>query len=491
MNKIIGRVAEQRELKNILTSARAEFVAIYGRRRVGKTYLVRNFFLTSKCIYFQAVGLQNGSMSVQLENFTNELSGTFYNDEPIRPAPSWHDAFSRLTKAIEKESTNKKSKIVLFFDELPWMATAKSGFLATLDYYWNRFWSNMPQIKLIICGSSAAWIIRKIIYNKGGLHNRVTKQIILSPFVLYEVKEYLEYLGCNYKINQILEIYMVMGGVPFYLNGIKKNLSAMQNINNLCFRKDGLLFDEFNKLFQSLFKDADAYIEIIKIIAKTRYGISRTKLEEQCKLSEQGGTFSDKLKALEEAGFILSFLPFKHNKRGTFYKVIDEYTLFYLSWIEHAASTLLKIGKNSDFWQGKYKTPAWYSWAGYAFESICYKHLDIIRTILQIPDSSHASTWQYKACHADETGAQIDLLFDREDNACTICEIKYTEEPYVINKAYAINLNHKAELFVTKTKTNKQVFLAMIAANGVKENIYYEDLITGVVTAEDFFRTKF
>ena len=323
------------------------------------------------------------------------------------------------------------------------------------------------------------------------MHNRVTRQIILRPLVLAETKEYLEYLGCKHSINQILEIYMAIGGVPFYLNGIKKNLSAMQNINNLCFRKEGLLFDEFNKLFSSLFKDADAYIEIIRIIAKTKYGIPRSELERQCKLSEVGGTFSAKLKDLEDAGFILSFLPFQHNRRGIFYKVIDEYSLFYLNWIEPEANTLLKIGKNNDFWQHKYKTPAWYSWAGYAFESVCYKHLDIIRAVLEIPATKSASAWKYHPNNENEDGAQIDLVFDREDKIFTICEIKYNEEPYLISKAYAKNLVNKINVFTTKTKTSKQIFLAMITANGIIENIYYDDLIQGIVIAKDFFNPRY
>jgi len=490
-NTIVGRVKELRELQDIIHSDRAEFVAIYGRRRIGKTYLINNFFAGSKCTYFQTVGFQDGSRAVQLENFTDDLSKCFYNNEPMEPAKNWKEAFKRLTKAIEIPAKNRRNKIVLFFDELPWMATHRSGFLNALEYYWNRYWCNMPNMKLVICGSSASWIIKKIINNKGGLHNRVTKEIALRPFVLYETKEYLERLGCNFTVNQILEIYMAVGGVPYYLNYIKKNLSAMQNINNLCFRKDGALFGEFEKLFKSLFKEADAYIEIIRIISKTRHGIPRSELEHACKLSGKGGSFSEKLKDLEDAGFVLSFLPFKHNKHGIFYKVIDEYSLFYFKWIEPEEKSLLKLEINSNFWENKYKTPAWNNWSGYAFESICYKHLDVIRRVLNIPAGSRASPWQYVAKDSGEDGAQIDLVFDREDKAFTICEIKFTEEPYVISKAYVKNLINKEKAFVSKTKTKKQIFLTIISANGLKDNIHSGGLVSGVVMAEDFFNSKY
>ncbi|MFM8455094.1 MAG: AAA family ATPase, partial [Gammaproteobacteria bacterium] len=489
-NKIVGRVSELQELKDAFLSNKAEFIALYGRRRIGKTYLVHNYFSKQKCIYFHAVGLQKGTLKNQLKNFTDAISETFYDNEPIQAANSWLEAFARLTKSIDSfnEKNKAKNKIILFLDELPWMVTQKSGFLEALDYYWNRNWSNNSNIKLIVCGSSASWIIRKIIYNKGGLHNRVTRQIILKPFSLCEVQEYLNSMACKYTHNQILELYMAMGGIPFYLNGIRKNLSAMQNIDHLFFNKEGLLFDEFDKLFSSLFKEAKSYIEIIRIIAQARYGISRSELEKKCKLSEAGGSFSEKLKALEDTGFILSFLPFEHQKKGLYYKVIDEYSLFYLQWIEpKRKDAFIKIEQGLSFWESHYKTPAWYSWAGYAFEAICYKHLFIIRKVLNIPAGSRSATWKYHVRNKEEDGAQIDLLFDREDQACTLCEIKYTDEPYVLTKEQAKNLQNKERVFIKETKTNKQIFFSMITANGIKQNMYSEELITSVVSGQDFF----
>jgi AAA+ ATPase superfamily predicted ATPase len=480
-NQIIGRLEQVAELKNIFDSNQSEFVAIYGRRRVGKTFLVRNYFRSRKCIYFQAIGLQNGSLEEQLQNFTDSFSETFYDNMPMQAASSWKEAFQRLTAIIEKQ--NKKVKIVIFFDELPWMATPRSGLLEALDYFWNRYWVDFKNLKLIICGSSASWILKKIIYNKGGLHNRVTKQIILNPFSLKETKLYLENMGGPSETKQVLEIYMALGGIPFYLNGIKKNLTANQNINNLCFRKAGLLFDEFDKLFKSLFIEADAYIELIRLIAKKRYGIARPELEKKCKLSQKGGTLTDRLKDLEEAGFILSFLPLWHKTRGIYYKVIDEFSLFYLTWVEAEKNTLIKLESKSNFWSEKHKTPAWNTWSGYAFEAVCYKHLEQIRQTLNIPNASRSSTWRIISERDEmDAGAQIDLLFDRDDGAITLCEIKYCANPFIISKEYAKNLLRKKDVFVKVTDTKKQIFTAMIASSGIKNNFYADDIICGVVT---------
>ncbi len=485
--KIIGRKEELQELDDIYTSKKAEFVAVYGRRRVGKSYLINNYFSNKKAVFFSALGLQKGSLSEQLEYFTEAIANTFYEGLKIQIATRWKDAFQLLTTAIEKQSKNQR--IVLFLDELPWMNTPRSGLLMALEYFWNKYWCHYDNLKLIICGSSASWILKKIIYNKGGLHNRITKQLCIKPFVLAEVKSYLEYLGCHYNHQQVSEIYMALGGIPFYLDGVKKRLSASQNINNLYFRKGGLLFDEFDKLFSSLYQGAEAYVELIKIISKKHYGISRSDIENSVTLTQKGGSLTDRLRDLEAAGFILSFLPMGYKKRNTYYKVIDEFSLFYLTWVSSEKTSLLKMERNSNFWKVKYGMPEWHSWSGYAFEAVCYKHIDEIRNALDVPDGSKAITWRYQAQKgSNEPGAQIDLLFDRNDQSITVCEIKYTQQPFKINKAYAKNLLNKIMVFESVTKTNKQIFMTMISANGIRESIYSEDFIVGVVTLDDLFR---
>lgn len=483
---ISGRKEEQAEFNDIFQSKRSELVAVYGRRRVGKTFLIRNFFRAKKCIYLQVIGLQNGSLEEQLQNFSDSLSETFYDKMPMQVAPSWKAAFQQLNTILDKQS--KKDKIVLFFDELPWMVTPRSGLLEALDYFWNKYWVDNKNLKLIICGSSSSWILKKIIHNKGGLHNRVTRQILMRPFSLQETKGYLNKIGCAYDQSQVLELYMAIGGIPFYLNGVKKHLSANQNINNLCFRKGGLLFDEFDKLFKSLFKDADAYIELIRLIAQKRYGVTRPEIEKKCRLSKKGGTLTERLKDLEETGFILSFIPLWHKSRGVYYKVIDEFSLFYLTWIEPERTTLIKTEAKSNFWVLKNKTPAWNSWTGYAFEAVCYKHIELIRSSLDIPDGSRASVWKITSKIGDKnSGAQIDLLFDRDDGVITLCEIKYSASPFIIDKQYAKNLINKKEVFERKTKTDKQIFMAIIASNGLKNNFYADDLLSKIITTKDLF----
>jgi uncharacterized protein len=488
MSKIIGRTEEQKVLEKIFKSAESEFVAIYGRRRVGKTYLINNYFSTKDCMFLQVTGLKDGLIQEQITNFTKALEEVFYNEKvQLKTAENWNKAFDLLTNII-KQQPNKK-RIVIFLDELPWLATKKSHFLQNLDYFWNHYWSKMGNIKLIVCGSAASWMINNLLRNKGGLHNRVTARIVLSPFNLSETKKFLKARGFTYTNQQILDLYMVTGGIPYYLKLLDNKRSVTSNIDYLCFGSKGSLVDEFNELYSSLFADHEAYEELIRIIAAKRQGTERTKILEKAKLSSDGGTFKLRLKALEEAGFIVSFKPYGNKTRGTYYRIIDEYTLFYLFWIEPVYLNIQKMARRQGYWQEQSLSPEWTSWAGYAFEAICYKHITNIRKALDISVTAKSGNWQFiPSKGSKENGAQIDLLFDRKDKVITICEIKFTNEPFKIDKQYALNLLNKTKIFQQKTKTNKQIVTAIISANGVKQTAYSEELISAVVTSSDLFK---
>lgn len=486
MKKIIGRKKEQNILENIFRSEKAEFLAVYGRRRVGKTYLIQHFFESKKTILFNVTGSLNTPMTEQIDNFTSQLGEVFYGGAQIIREKNWNKSFQLLTEAITK--TDKNQKIILFFDELPWMATKNSRILQNLDYYWNQYWSFDNRIKLIVCGSSASWIINKIINNKGGLYNRITHSILLEPFNLRETKEFLIQRKFKLSNQQITELYMILGGIPHYLEKLQKSLSIRQNVEELAFSKQSFLFSEFDNLFHSVFNNADLYTALIKNIAQKKSGISQEELFKETAIISKGGRVTDKLKALEEAGFIISFTPYLHSKKGIYYKVIDEYTLFYLNWIEPAKKTLLKRGVKKNYWESMTKTPTWENWAGYAFEAICYKHLTQISDALDIAATATPNGWRYMPTKKDkEMGAQIDLLFDRQDDSMTLCEIKYTNQPFIIDKSYSSALNRKVTVFRQQTRTQKQLFIAFISANGLKPTLYSQEMVSGLVTLDDLF----
>ena len=474
---IVGRKREQKLLEKAYKSKEAEFITLYGRRRVGKTFLIREFFGNKKCIFFHVTGVQNGTLEQQLKKFSSVVSQTFLIDEDLETPRNWNDAFSLL----QRQAAKTKGKVVIFLDELPWLATKKSYLLSELDYFWNRHWSGMRNIILIVCGSSASWLIQKIIYNKGGLHNRTTCRIPLQPFNLHETDLYLKSKGMKLNQKQVLSLYMALGGIPYYLNYVEAGLSAEQNIQNLMFQKHSLMNDEYSVLFDSLFENADSYREIIEQIAQKREGIERRELDALPTITKSGGRLSQRLKDLVSTGFIEEFTPWGR-ARGEYYKIVDEYTIFYLHWVQTKAKKV-----TSDFWIMQSQRPAYYAWAGYAFEAICMKHVEQIIKALKIP-AKEVGSWRYVSPRkAPDYGAQVDLVIDRWDSALNLCEIKYTAQPFILDKKCAEKLKKTTELFRKRTKTDKQIILSLVSASGVKKTIYLEDMINGTVTLKDLF----
>lgn len=487
LKNIIGRSKEIKILEQIWHSKESEFLALYGRRRVGKTHLIREYFSDKDATYFELSGEKDGTLQNQLENFINIYSNVFFNGIPLKCPKSWKEAFDLLTQQIEK--TDKSKKIIIFFDELPWLATKKSKMIQALDYYWNRYWNRQSNLILVVCGSAASWMLEKLINAKGGLYNRITKAILLRPYTLNGVQDFLSHRGINVTAKQVLDLYMVFGGIPHYLKQVEKGKSAAQIINRVCFQNDGLLYEEFDRLFQSLFEHSGINLSIIRAINSQRYGISRKELIKKAKMSS-GGTLNKRIKELESSGLIQSFIPYGHKKKDIYYRVIDEYCHFYLTWIEPLKSKSAEGGKS--YWQTKSETPSALSWAGYVFETICFKHVDQIREALEIQTiASECGSWRLFAKKGSkESGAQIDLLFDREDGVITLCEIKYSENVYIVDKDCARNLRNKIEAFEKSFKTNKQIFVTMITTRGIKPSIWSEDLVQSSLTIDDLFKNS-
>ena len=485
---VIARHSEISVLGKLLNSDKPEFMAVYGRRRVGKTFLIRNFFLGQDCLFFHVTGVDSGSYLTQRSNFCRRLSEVFHHGLSLSVPKDWYGVFELLKNTIDQLPKNKK--IVLFFDEFPWMITPRAKLLEVLEYYWNEYWGNDSRVKIIICGSSASWIIRNIINNTGGLFQRVTFRLKVEPFKLAQARLFLNKKGIKLTNQQVTLLYMVVGGIPLYLEQAEKGLSADQIIDQLCFNKNGILFDELKELFRSLFKNERIYLKIVKEIAKHRHGISKDDLAKRLKLP-RGGRLTSRLIELEEAGFTISFIPYQHKERGEFFKIVDEYTMFYFNWIEPNRRATRNFDEPMGIWLDKTKEGGCYAWKGAAFESICYKHLPEIMNTLNLRASSVPYSWRTSAKSSrSNQGAQIDLLFDRSDDAITLCEIKYTEKPFIIDKAYARSLENKRSIFMEQAKVKQQIFMVLISANGLKANTYSKQLIDQVVTLEDLFSGK-
>jgi len=476
------RNTEVKLLTDLMATNEPNFLALYGRRRIGKTFLIREFFSKPRGIFLEVTGLKNGKTAQQLTIFNQAFIKAFAIDFKIETPQSWVDAFEQLTIAIEK--TPKNRWVVLFFDELPWLATKRSGLIQAIDHYWNTRWSKRKKLLFIGCGSAAYWMINNLIHARGGLHNRVTATLNLKPFTLCQTKEYLMMRGLRLSNQQLLQIYMTIGGVPHYLQRIKKGISFVHTIDALCFKKSGLLFDEFDNLFGSLFDNYEAHIALIKEIAKHTYGISRDNLIKQLKKVSSGGRLTKRLDELDKAGFITLYALYGYVERETFCRVIDEYVLFYLTWIKRFKQQFKIIPESGHYWAQQYKTQRYNVWCGYAFELICLKHIDKIIAALKIEHLIEGiGPWRFIAKDKKEYGVQIDLLLNRTDGFINICEIKYNTTPFSIDKAYAENLKRK--ITVVESKLKKQAQITFITVTGLKENTYSKALVANTITVDD------
>jgi AAA+ ATPase superfamily predicted ATPase len=474
MQNIIGRKEEIKALEQLKESPKPAFLAIYGRRRVGKTYLVKQFF--GKSFSFYMTGVANVAMRQHLSNFHTALVARYPEAERFRQPKDWFQAFQQLISILEIQDDSEK--IIIFLDELPWLDTPKSGFIPALEHFWNSWASSRNNILLIVCGSAASWMINNLINHRGGLHNRVTHRLILEPFTLAECEQYFKSRGMNYERYQILQIYMVTGGIPFYLEQIDKGLTAIQNIDRLCFKKNGMLRTEFDNLYTSLFKAADKHALIIETLAKKNKGMSRDELIQKT-LFSNGGSLTRILTELEESGFIRRYKSFGHTTRNVQYQVSDFYSLFYLKFIKNADLS------DQNSWLDRMDNPEVRAWSGYAFEQICMAHLSQIKHALGIGSvQTQSSVWQGSD---GLNAAQVDLVIDRRDQAINLCEMKFSINRFVIDKAYAESLRQKIGVFKATTATRKSIFLTFITTFGLAQNEYAGSLVQNALTMDALF----
>ena len=476
-NRIIGREQEIKKLNKLLHSDSPQFLAIYGRRRVGKTFLVREYF--KKQTVFTFTGSFEEKAKTQLDNFFREyIYRTKGKKETIIP-DNWSIAFSYLANYL-LSLKKRKQKIVVFIDELPWLDTPKSGFLSALGYFWNHYVSMMDNVLLIICGSAASWMKKKIMKSKGGLHNRLTQRIKLQPFNLHETELFCQKKNLKLSKYQIIQLYMVMGGIPFYLNELTQGKSAEQLIDEICFTSTGLLSDEYDQLYYSLFKNAENHISIIETLAKHPNGMLRKELVKKATLPS-GGTFSRSLDDLVESGFVDKYPHFNKKKKDAIYKLIDLYSLFYLKFIKD------NVSDTPHTWQKIVSQSSFKAWSGYAYENICMLHSKQIIKKLGI-SGTYSKITSWKHIGNDEIpGAQIDMLIDRKDGVINLCEIKFTQSEFIINKKYNAELRKKRSIFEYVTKTKKSVVTTLITTYPAIENKYYLEEVHSEVTMEDLF----
>ena len=471
---IIGRNKEQNKLERLVSSKKPEFLVLYGRRRIGKTYLIKNYFKEEFSFY--STGVKNIKLRDELKIFYTSLQR--YGCKSKHAPKDWFEAFGLLEELLESDTVKRvtsQRKRVIFLDEIPWMDSPKSNFKAALDYFWNSYASTKDDLLLIVCGSATSWIIDNITSDKGGFYNRVTEKMQLFPFSLKECEEFLTSNNIDWSKKTIMECYMAFGGIPFYLNLIEGSLSLHQNINNLLFVEGGSLYYEYDNLMSSLFKNHELHNKIIAVLGKHHNGVLRNDLINSYHLQD-GAPLTKALKELEECGFVRKYTNYLKNKNESLYQLIDPFTLFCIEF---------KDKNTVSNWLSNINTPKYHNWCGYAFEILVLNHIKQIKDYLGI-SGVESNQFAYISKGKDK-GAQIDLVIDRKDGVINLCETKYTNDNFAIDKEYSEKIQNKLNAFSLDSKSKSALLITFITSDKIKQNEYSNICNINIVGA-DLFR---
>lgn len=462
--KLIARDREIEELKTSLESDESEFVIVYGRRRVGKTFLIEEFF--NRTYDFKFVGGHNMPISSQLNNFRKALKK--YSGEMPPEFSDWSEAFDALEEWIE--SIDEDRKKIIFFDEMPWIDHPDSDFVQSLEYFWNSWAAGRDDILFLATGSSTSWMIDNLLENQGGLYNRITTPIYLSPFNLRETEMYLRKKRVPWNRYQILQCYMITGGVPYYLKLFNAKLSVAQNIDNLCYQPKGKLRMEFDELYPALFADSELYLQIAHLLYEHQEGLTRTEIFDQ--ISAEGSKLTQALKNLERSDFIARRSQFGNKKKDAVYRLVDYYSIFYFNFIENDHTL------NPNWWINNMNSPEVLGWMGRTFELICLQHHQQIKQALGISGiSTEVSTWRQKGNRKEGIrGAQIDMVIERADPMIHLCEMKFSIDKFTLTPQYEEHLRNRMRLFQEATGTKKTPLLTFVTTYGLSNPTAYSTI---------------
>ena len=480
---IVAREKEQEMLGRLLMEPTAQLLTVYGRRRIGKTFLIREYFDDNFAFKHTAMSPLEFKdkedkllYRIQLDEFAHSLRK--YGDQLSEPLKDWSDAFHRLEDLLGKKRTKKK--MVVFIDEMPWLDTPRSGFMTAFEHFWNDWGCGKHNLLMIVCGSATTWILDKLINNNGGLYGRTTREMHMHPFTLNESQRYLESRNVTMDRYDIVQTYMMMGGVAYYLSFFEPGKSLAENIDGLFFSEGGFLVSEYDRLFTSLFADNQNYRKIVECLASLRYGATRPQISQRTGITE-GGNLSNMLKALIKNDLVTTYYNFGETKRNLYYKLTDMFCLFYLGFVSKNPTN------NPHFWYDNQNTPRLNRWRGIAFEDVCFVHQDQIRTALGI-GGVQAEIYPWKTSgEKDSPGAQIDMLIDRADRVVNLCEMKFTRDEFSIDKSYDSTLRTKIDALINATKNKKNIQPTLVTTYGLKLNLY-SSRIQRVVTMDALFK---
>lgn len=476
--KLIGRKKEIQELEKAYRSGQFEFIALYGRRRVGKTYLVSQVF--EDRISFRHAASPNdeerqdekGLLKMQLEVFYGSLLAQGLKES--KKPNSWVEAFLLLIRLFEGK--DPAERWVIFLDEFPWMDTKRSNFIEAFSWFLNFWAANQKNLMIIAAGSSTSWMLNNLIHSTGGLYNRVTNPIRLSPFRLQETEQFFREKGFDLSRYSIARIQMAFGGIPYYLNFLDRGEGLSRFVDRMLFEKGAKLGLEYDTLFRSSFEKGDLARKIAEYLGKRSSGYTRKEIVEGLKISD-GKAVKDALDALQEGDFVLEYVPYKEAQNKKRYRLIDPFCIFYLHFV---------AGKRSldpSFFADSVEPN---SWIGAAFENLCAAHLEQIKRALVISKLSSIEFSLVFPKEEDKKGAQVDLVLVRKDRIVNLCEMKFYGKPYVQTEKEHHSLTNRVARLKETLPATYSIAPVLITVFEPSSGGYPDDYVQ-VLTLDDLF----
>ena len=468
---MVGRQKEQRVLRSLLDSDESVFAAVYGRRRIGKTYLVRKTF--GDQFAFAHSGMSSGKMADQLESFRNSLVAYGHVSCPV--LGGWISAFEELKMLLSSRPTGKK---IVFIDELPWLDTPKSRFIPAFEHFWNSWAAWRDDIVLIVCGSATSWLLNRFINSRGGLYNRVSHRIRLEPFTLLECEQYAQARQLALDRSQIAEFYMAFGGVAFYWSLLEKGMSVVQNIDRLFFSEGAPLRDEYRELYRSLFRVPGPYERIVTALGTRKSGMCRAEIAHVAGLKDNGA-LTKYLEELQQCGFVRRYAAFGKIGKDAHFQLLDNFTLFHQSFISGTGR------RRVHSWSQMVDSHIHSTWKGLAFERLCLEHVQQMKKALGIGGVvTEECSW--RGVGLDGQGVQIDLLLDRADRVINLCEMKCSEGVYALTSEDMDALKRRKDAVKLVSGNSKSIYLTLVTMHGLVHNSHWNE-IQNEIQLDDLF----
>ncbi|MFH1654342.1 MAG: ATP-binding protein [Pseudomonadota bacterium] len=486
----VGRRDEIRRLDEIVERKRASFIVVYGRRRVGKTELIEQYFCNDTVLKFEGIEIDKEDVrnyderqKFQIDQSLKRLAK--YLDNPLIgkvQCRTWGDFFDILSEVATKQN------VVIYFEEIQWLANYESHFFSELKPFWDDRWRHNEKLKLVICGSSTSFIVGQLLSNKA-IYSRSQEEFHLREFNLMEIRDYLGNKGHK----ETMLAQLTVGGIPEYLGRLKEKGTVLSNLCKNSFRPDAFFSLEKDKIFISSLSRNHNYQKIVEYLGRCKFATALEITKAIKGDSAGGGSVTRLLEDLSRCGFIKRYTPIHKDDQSKLirYSISDEYLQFYFRFIKPKLTKIQNKSYVENTLQGINKR-SFETVMGFNFERWCQKNASLFAKILGFSGVEYESGSFFDAkTQMQEKGFQIDLMYIIKGSKIIICEIKFYDG--LVDNRVCEEVKRKIELFQLSMQRYKNYTYeaVLITTEGVRDSATIQATFDHIITFEDIFDERY